>query len=79
MAVAFIEKKCTGCGECVSVCSHAALTVSGEVRMVNAKACVECGACITMCSSGALDYEWNGAPTKAAAEHAFARRTAPRQ
>ena len=49
------EKKCIGCGMCVTVCPHEVLNLTnGTVQVVDRDACMECGACAVNCPSQAL-------------------------
>ncbi|MDD5747993.1 MAG: CoB--CoM heterodisulfide reductase iron-sulfur subunit A family protein [Actinomycetota bacterium] len=54
--VAFIDEEiCTGCGQCVSLCSFGAITFDEEKRVavVNPSLCKGCGTCSSACYSGA--------------------------
>ncbi len=49
------EKKCIGCGMCLSVCPHAVMRLTnGRIEIVNRDACMECGACAQNCPVEAL-------------------------
>jgi uncharacterized Fe-S center protein len=50
---------CTGCGQCVEVCSHGALTLdqSGKIAIDRDK-CAGCAACFLVCRSGGLEVDW---------------------
>jgi ferredoxin len=49
------EKKCIGCGMCLTVCPHEVFALpQGKVRIGNRDACMECGACARNCPAGAL-------------------------
>ncbi len=39
------KETCTGCGECIEVCPYDALSLEGDVAVVNEK-CTFCGACV---------------------------------
>jgi len=44
-----IADYCTGCGRCVSRCSHGALYLKNGKATVNLQACVLCGYCASVC------------------------------
>jgi electron transport complex protein RnfB len=48
---------CAGCGECVSRCQFAALSLTEGFAQVDAGRCVGCGLCVTTCAPGALHLE----------------------
>jgi len=50
------QKKCIGCGMCLSVCPHAVLSLTnGKIEIANRDACMECGACARNCPAEALN------------------------
>ncbi len=52
------EKKCTGCGSCVSDCPEGALQlVNGKAMVTNDLFCDGLGACIGDCPEGAIEVE----------------------
>jgi heterodisulfide reductase subunit A len=56
--VAFVnERRCSGCGACVSVCAYNAIELDSEKKMaqVNTALCKGCGACAATCRSSAID------------------------
>jgi hypothetical protein len=68
------EKKCKGCGYCITKCAHSAITmVNGKAR-IN-KLCVGCGHCIAACRFDAINVEMDQAIDilcKRTAEYAYA-------
>jgi heterodisulfide reductase subunit A len=56
--VAFVnERRCSGCGACVSVCAYNAIELNDEkkIAQVNTALCKGCGACTATCRSSAID------------------------
>ena len=52
------EKKCVGCGMCLTVCPHEVLNLpNGKVQIVNGDACMECGACGRNCPTQAISVK----------------------
>lgn len=50
---------CIGCGLCMELCNHGALSLSKENKMeINDDACVGCGACFLACKNNALRVNW---------------------
>jgi len=50
------QKRCVGCGMCLSVCPHAVLSLTnGQVEIARRDACMECGACARNCPAEALN------------------------
>lgn len=60
MSIIVDEDKCTGCGECLSVCPFDALALVAAKVVVN-DACTLCGACVETCEHGALSLPAEGA------------------
>lgn len=59
--LAYFKAKCTGCGNCVTICSEGAIT-RNNVICIDYSQCSVCGRCAEQCSSGALRIigkEWN--------------------
>jgi heterodisulfide reductase subunit A len=59
-ATSFVEEElCSGCGQCASLCTFAALSLhpTRGVMTVNAVLCQGCGACATACPSGAINVK----------------------
>lgn len=53
--IAFIEKKCSGCGACIQECpNHAQLIDTDGRRIFNRKQCIICGKCTKVCYPQAL-------------------------
>ena len=51
--IAVIERKCTGCEQCVSACPFSAIDMIGGKAQMNA-ACKVCGLCLKQCPPGAI-------------------------
>ncbi len=57
------EKKCNGCGNCVTGCAEGAIQlVDGKARLVSETYCDGLGACMGECPVGALTIEEREAP-----------------
>ncbi len=64
--------RCTGCGQCIMWCPENAITMNGNVAMINEKTCIGCGECLTVCHFDAVKYNWktsNESLQKKMAEH----------
>lgn len=48
--------RCTGCGQCVSVCPTGAISVRDNRVQVADKLCTGCQACVRACPQGALVF-----------------------
>ena len=49
------EKKCVGCGMCITVCPHAVFTMNEKHAIIkDPDACMECGACANNCPAEAI-------------------------
>jgi heterodisulfide reductase subunit A-like polyferredoxin len=48
------EDTCTGCGDCVDLCSLEAMELSGDTVSINEAFCVGCGACVSTCPTESL-------------------------
>ena len=46
--------RCTGCGSCVDVCPLQAITMHGNLAVINETLCIQCGTCAEVCSAGAI-------------------------
>lgn len=55
--IMYAEDQCTGCGTCISVCPHKAISINSITgkRCYLPEQCERCGACITVCPSRALE------------------------
>jgi ferredoxin len=52
------EKKCNGCGTCLTVCPHAVFALHDhKAQIVDRDACMECGACARNCPPGAIEVD----------------------
>jgi 4Fe-4S dicluster domain len=47
-------EKCNGCGSCVVVCPHKAISVVGYTARISSRLCKECGKCIEVCATDAI-------------------------
>ena len=48
------QRKCIGCGACLKICAHDAITVEGKKASINHDCCVGCGRCIGICPMDAV-------------------------
>jgi NAD-dependent dihydropyrimidine dehydrogenase PreA subunit len=46
--------RCTGCGECVSICPVAAIALADGKARIDEATCTGCGACVRACPEGAI-------------------------
>ncbi len=53
------EKKCTGCGICVTACPVEAITLVNKVAVINSEKCIGCADCIAACPENAVKINWN--------------------
>ena len=52
--------RCTGCGDCVSVCTAGVLALAGgRLEFVKAAACDYCGKCEATCAQGAISCPYD--------------------
>ena len=49
------QRKCIGCGACVKICAHDAITITDKKAMINHDRCVGCGRCIGVCPVDAVN------------------------
>ena len=54
MAIIVAEENCTGCGTCVPMCFHKALTVEDNIVRLHAELCTDCLDCLECCPTEAL-------------------------
>jgi heterodisulfide reductase subunit A len=58
--IAFVDEEvCTGCGQCVSICTYNAISLDEKKRLarVNEALCEGCGACAATCPSKAIKHK----------------------
>lgn len=51
--IIFYHDRCTGCGDCVSVCSQRAIQIVQSVAQTDRNRCIGCGQCVPACPSNA--------------------------
>ncbi len=51
-----IAEKCTGCGDCVSVCRRNAITLINDKAEIDKSRCSDCGDCQRVCKDNAIDH-----------------------
>lgn len=57
------EEDCMGCGDCLERCQMDALSMDGDIVVLDADRCIGCGLCISVCPTTALIMEpREGAP-----------------
>ena len=55
------REKCTGCEECMEVCSATVFEIqNGRSISVNAKDCIGCQSCVEVCEQQAIRIEETG-------------------
>jgi len=50
-------EKCTGCAECVEVCSAGAISFNEGVAVIDQEVCTGCGSCVEECPTDAISLE----------------------
>jgi uncharacterized Fe-S center protein len=66
---------CVGCGACVKICAHSAITLQDKKAQINHGRCVGCGRCIGTCHFNAIGAAWdesNDVLNKKIAEYTWA-------
>ena len=48
---------CIGCGTCVAVCPHNAISFENGKAKIDPKKCVKCGTCADVCPVVAIDRD----------------------
>jgi len=69
------SKKCVGCGMCIKICAHSAITITNKKASIDHNKCVGCGRCIGVCPRDAVrpaSDESNDILNKKIAEYAWA-------
>lgn len=69
------SKKCVGCGACVRICAHSAITITDKTATIDKTKCVGCGRCIGACGFNAIVAAWdesNDILNKKMAEYSWA-------
>lgn len=46
--------RCTGCGACVDVCPHGAISIRGNIAVIDQKLCRQCENCVAICPANAI-------------------------
>jgi dissimilatory sulfite reductase (desulfoviridin) alpha/beta subunit len=54
------DKPCSQCGACVEVCREGAISLTGQVPVVDPAKCLSCGQCIPACPTGTLQESARG-------------------
>ncbi len=49
-----VAKKCIGCGACIKICAHDAITITDNKASIDHSKCVGCGRCIGVCPMDAI-------------------------
>ena len=58
MKPAVSERHCTGCQDCIRWCPENAITMKGDVALIDSKSCIGCGECLAVCRFDAVNYDW---------------------
>ncbi|MDK2990850.1 MAG: coenzyme hydrogenase subunit gamma [Clostridiales bacterium] len=51
------EARCSGCGDCMTVCPVDAITMALGKAEIDPDECIGCGACIDECRRGAISMQ----------------------
>ena len=49
-----LKGQCVGCGACVKICAHSAITIADKKASIDHNKCVGCGRCIGICPKDAV-------------------------
>jgi len=52
------KERCQGCGRCVEMCPHSAMSLVDGVATVDMDRCLGCGECLRLCQQHAVDFDW---------------------
>ena len=69
------QKRCVGCGACLKICAHGAISLTEKKASIDHARCVGCGRCIGVCRVDAIAPAWdesNDILNKKMAEYALA-------
>jgi uncharacterized Fe-S center protein len=69
------SKTCVGCGACVKICAHSAISLIDKKAKIDHAKCVGCGRCIGACHFNAIGAAWdesNDVLNKKIAEYTWA-------
>ncbi len=65
---------CTGCQECMRWCPEEAISMDGDVAVIDPDVCIGCGECLAVCRFDAVYYNWKATHEdiqRKIAEHAW--------
>jgi ferredoxin len=69
---AICEVGCTGCRACVRVCPREAITMEGNLAVIDLEKCDDCGLCLEKCRFNAIEPRRAGAAGRVETEAATA-------